>query len=101
MSLISDFIGRAISLLLRLALALAAAVVAISLLLAGMVAVVFMLLRALLTGRKPAPVMVWQRYRQASASRWTQRAASEGGHGRPRAAVADVVDVEARDIPPR
>lgn len=100
MSLISDFAGRAIALLLRLVLALAAAVFAISLLLAGLVAVVFMLLRALLTGRKPAPVMVWQRYRQASASRWTRRSSAEGRDG-PRAAVADVVDVEARDIPPR
>jgi hypothetical protein len=48
----------------------------LSLLFAGLLAVVFMLLRALLTGRKPAPVMVWQRYREASrassAARWTE-----------------------------
>jgi ornithine cyclodeaminase/alanine dehydrogenase-like protein (mu-crystallin family) len=106
MLLISDFIGRVVSLALRLVFGLAAAVFAVSLLFAGLVAVAFMLLRALLTGRKPAPVMVWQRYREASrasSARWTARAtpsdtpAQKGA----RAVPADVVDVIPRDITPR
>ncbi len=106
MSLISDFIGRVVSLALRLVFGLAAAVFAVSLLFAGLVAVVFMLLRALLTGRKPAPVMVWQRYREASkasSARWTNRAtspATPAARGA-RPTPADVVDVTPRDIPPR
>jgi hypothetical protein len=75
MSLITDFVGRIVALALRLVFGLAAAVFALSLLFAGLLAVVFMVLRALLTGRKPAPVMVWQRYREASrasSARWTR-----------------------------
>jgi ornithine cyclodeaminase/alanine dehydrogenase-like protein (mu-crystallin family) len=106
MSLITDLVGRLVSLALRLVLGLAAAVFALSLLFAGLVALAFMLLRALLTGRKPAPVMVWQRYREASrasSTRWTGRAtpavtpAAMGVRSTP----ADVVDVTPRDIPPR
>ncbi len=104
MSLIADFIGRVASALLRLAFALAAAVFAVSLLLAGLVAVVFMLLRAVLTGRKPAPVVVWQRYRaasKASADRWTHRAGASAARSGARSAPAEVVDVQARDVTPR
>ena len=107
MALISDFLGSLTALLLRLAFALAAVVFAVSLLLAGLVAVAFMLLRALLTGQKPAPVVLWQRVRaasQASSARWTRR---PPGPGNPpsqpgvRPLPADVVDVPSRDIPPR
>ncbi len=106
MALITDFVGRIVALALRLVFGLAAVVFALSLLFAGLLAVVFMVLRALLTGRRPAPIMVWQRYREASrasSARWTSRAATaaepaaKGG----RAVPADVVDVIPRDIPPR
>ena len=106
MSLIFDLVGRIVSLVLRLVFGLAAAVFALSLLFAGLLAVVFMLLRALLTGRKPAPVMVWQRYRQASQAsraRWTNRAAPAAAPSAKglRPAPADVVDVTPRDVTPR
>ena len=107
MALISDFLGSLTALLLRLAFALAAVVFAVSLLLAGLVVVAFMLLRALLTGQKPAPVVLWQRFRkasQASAARWTRRPASPGNPpSQPgvRPLPADVVDVPSRDISPR
>lgn len=109
MASISDFLGSLIALLLRLIFALAAVVLAVSLLLAGLVAVAFMLLRALLTGQRPAPVVLWQRYRaasQASAARWTRRPGSNTPGNRPpqpgmRPLPADVVDVPSRDIPPR
>ena len=105
MSLISEIPGRLVSLVLRLVFGLAAAIFAVSLLAAGLIAVLFMLLRALLTGQKPAPVMVWQRYRaasQASSARWSRPA--EPGATAPvkglRAAPADVTDVTPRDVPP-
>jgi hypothetical protein len=106
MSLITDFVGRLVSLALRLFFGLAAVVFALSLLLAGLVALAFILLRALLTGRKPAPFMVWQRYRaasKASSAHWTNHATSAAtpvARGA-RPTPADVVDVTPRDIPPR
>lgn len=101
MSLISDFLGRLASLLLRLALALAGALFALSLLVAGVIVMLFLLLRALLTGRKPAAMAAWQHYRQAARqaqsfrSRFAVRPGRPGAHG----AKADVVDVQARDLP--
>ncbi len=101
MSLITDLIGGVISLALRIVLALAAAVFAVSLLLAGLFVVAFMLLRGLITGRKSAPTMVWQQYRQASQARWTQRPGTAGQPGQRPANPADIVDVTPRDLPPK
>ena len=102
MSVIADFAGQIVNLALRLVFGLFALVFALSLLVAGLIAVFFMLLRALLTGQRPAPVMVWQRYRaasQASAERWTRRA--PGAQERLRPAPGDVTDVVAKDVTPR
>ena len=90
MNLISDLIGGIFSLVLRIVLALAAAVFAVSL-----------LLRGLITGQKAAPTMVWQQYRQASQARWTQRPATPAKPGQRQADPADVVDVTPRDVTPR
>jgi hypothetical protein len=114
MSLIADMASRIVSLALRLALGLFALVFALSLMVAGLIAVFFMLLRSLLTGRKSAPVMVWQRYRDASranSGRWTNRTnrttppGTPGTAGTPtargaRPASTDVQDVTPRDITP-
>ena len=100
MSLISDLIGGVVSLALRIVLALAAAIFAVSLLLAGLFVVAFLLLRGLITGRKAAPTMVWQQYRQASQARWTQRPGSPARPGQRTADPADIVDVTPRDLPP-
>jgi hypothetical protein len=111
MSLISDMANQLVSWVLRLVFGLFALAFALSLLAAGLIAVFFMLLRSLLTGRKPAPVMVWQRYRdasRASSERWTNRTkppGTPGPSGAPtargaRPASADVEDVTPRDIPP-
>lgn len=111
MSLIADMASQIVSLALRLVFGLFALVFALSLLVAGLIAVFFMLLRSLLTGRKPAPVMVWQRYRdasRASSERWTSRTKSPGRPGTSGTltaggaspASADVEDVTPRDIPP-
>ncbi len=128
MTLLFDLIGQVAALLLRLMFTLVAAAFALGVLLIGLVVVLFMLLRALLTGRKPMPFMVWQRYREASRAsraRWTNRARSPWAQpaadddvtdvdaspvhpstqpARPRLAPADtneITDVQARDIPPR
>lgn len=95
MSLISDILGRLAGLLLRLALALAGALFAASLLAAGLLVMLFLLLRALLTGRKPAAMAAWQHYRQAAR----QARQAPAFHPRRPDRDADVVDVQARDIP--
>jgi hypothetical protein len=106
MNLIVDLPRRLFGWVFRVLLLAAAAVFTLSLLLAAVVMLLFSVLGALLTGRKPAPVMVWQRYReasQASKARWTARATSGAnalrtGHRPP---PADVVDVTPRDVTPR
>ena len=103
MSLIADFANQIVSLVLRLVFGLFALVFALSLLVAGLIAVFFMLLRARLTGRRPAPIVAWQRYRaasQASAERWTRRAPGAPDR-RAQPADDDVTDVTPRDVTPR
>lgn len=66
-----DFFGPVLRGVLRLALALAALVSVLSLLLASLAVVVGVSLWALVTGRKPAPAVVFGRFRQTS-QRYTQ-----------------------------
>ena len=94
----TDLLSRALRGVLSLVLGLGLALLALSLLLAALVAVLGMTLWALVTGRKPAPVMVFQRFRQAS-----QRYAGgtwAGRQGRPAAPGRDldVVDVQAHEV---
>ena len=116
MTLLFDVIAQVAALVLRLVFALVAAGLALGVLLVGLVAVLFMLLRALLTGRKPMPYLVWQRYREtsrASRARWTGRARRHATpaddvtdveasplHPPPRLGDADITDVQPRDLPP-
>lgn len=98
----TDLLSRALRGVLSLVLGLGLALLALSLLLAALVVVLGMTLWALVTGRKPAPVMVFQRFRQAS-----QRYAGGAWAGRPvhpgRPAATgrdlDVVDVQAHEVP--
>jgi hypothetical protein len=92
-----DFFGRVLRGVLRLVLALAALVFVFSLLLATLVVVVGVSLWALVTGRKPAPAVVFSRFRQTS-QRYTQGVwpSSTGDVQRP---MGDVVDVEATEVP--
>lgn len=89
-----DFFGRVLRGVLRLVLAMAALVFVFSLLLAALVVVVGVSLWALVTGRKPAPAVVFSRFRQTS-QRYTQ-GVWPGGVRRP---MGDVVDVEATEVP--
>lgn len=89
-----DFFGRVLRGVIRLALALAALVFVLSLLLASLVVVVGVSLWSLVTGRKPAPAVVFSRFRQTS-QRYTQ-GVWPGGVRKP---LGDVVDVEATEVP--
>lgn len=98
MNAFADLLGRLPGLVLRLVLGLAAAVFLISLLLASVLAVIGVSLWALVTGRRPAPLVAFghlrERSRQASQGMWRPGAA-------PSAAAAshtEVVDVEAREV---
>ena len=110
------FFNRLIQLLMRLALGIFAAVALLSLLALGLVMLLLALLRALVTGQKPAVVTAFSRFRQFSgqqmAGRWRSTAPENfdttgtnaqadkpAPLSRSRLGSDDVVDVEVRDIP--
>jgi hypothetical protein len=101
---------------MRLALGIFAAFALLSLLALGLVMLLLALLRALVTGQKPAAVTAFSRFRQFSdqqmAGRWRSNApeSSEPTSANDRAQQAvpsprsrlnsnEVVDVEVREIP--
>ncbi len=97
MNAFADLLGRVTGFALRLALGLAAAVFLLSLLLASVLAVAGMSLWALITGRRPAPLVVFgrlrERSRQYSQGVWRAGPAASGPASR-----GEVVDVEAREV---
>lgn len=97
-----DFLSRVISGVFKLALGLAALIFMLSLLLASLVLVVGVSLWALVTGRKPAPVMAFERFRQTSQryaqGAWVRRPTGTNG-GTAAASRGDVVDVQAHVVP--
>ena len=87
---------------LKLVLIAAAAVFALSLILVALVSLVWVLLKALLTGRKPAFVTTFQRFNQARqqfkrGGFGAAGASAAGGFGHT-APAADVVDVQAHEV---
>ena len=91
MNPVSDFLLRALKGVLKLVLVLAAAVFVFSFLLAALFAVLGMSLWSLVTGRKPAPVVMFSRMRERS-QQYTQ------GMWPGRVPDADVVDVDATEV---
>lgn len=89
----TDFLARALRGVFKLALVLAAGVFVLSFLLAALVAVLLVSLWSLVTGRKPAPVVMFSRMR-AQSQRYTQGVWPE----RSKAPAADVVDVEVTEV---
>lgn len=83
--------------ILKLVFGLSAAVLAIGLLLAALLWVAFSLLKSLVTGRKPAPVVVFALFRQFLRGR-SNRPGDRGFPSKPKAASQEVVDVEAYEI---
>ncbi len=94
MQTFTDFLGRLIAGAIKLVLVLAATVFVVSFLLAALVAVVLVSLWSLVTGRKPAPVVMFTRMREQS-QRYTQGVWPGAARGEP---PADVVDVQATEV---
>mgnify|MGYP006193578631 FL=1 len=97
MNNLAELPGRLLRGVFKIALGLALAVFLVSLLLASLVLVLGVSLWSLVTGRKPAPVVMFARMRERSQHMaqgvWrTDRAPVRNGH------VADVVDVQAREV---
>lgn len=90
----SNPVGLIFRFLLKLALGLFAAIFAISLLVAALVVVALSLIKSLLTGRKPAPAMVFGRFQTFSPEgMWPGRSEPV----KPPVA-GEVLDVEAREV---
>lgn len=90
----TDFLARVLRGILRLALVLAAVVFVVSFLLAALFIVLLVSLWSLITGRKPAPVVMFSRMREQS-----QRYAQGVWPGRTARPAGDVVDVDATEVP--
>jgi len=89
-------ISKILRFFLKLVLGLFAAVFALSLLAAALIVVVLSLLKSLVTGRKPAPAMVFGRFQRYSPQgMWPGGSGREAGNA---ARAGDVVDVEVREV---
>lgn len=102
MDTLMNLVSTIIRLALRLVLLAAAAVFALSLLFVALLSLAFVLLKALLTGRKPAFVTTFQRFNQARqqfkrGGFGAAGPAASGGFGH-HATVSDVVDVQAHEV---
>lgn len=93
MTRFTDFLARVLRGLFKLMLVLAATVFVVSFLLAALLGVLIASLIALVTGRKPAPVVMFSRLREQS-QRYTQGVWP--GRGSPPA--GDVVDVDVTEV---
>jgi hypothetical protein len=92
MNAFSDFLNRLLGTVIKLVLVLAAAVFVVSFLVAALVVVLLVSLWSLVTGRKPAPVVMFTRMREQS-QRYTQ-----GVWPGRSAPAGDVVDVEVTEV---
>lgn len=91
---ITDFFARLLRGVFKLLLVVAALVFVFSFLLAALFIVLVVSLWSLITGRKPAPVVMFSRMREQS-QRYTQ-GVWPGRTARP---TGDVVDVDATEVP--
>lgn len=92
MNPVSDLLSRIFRGALKLVLVLAAVVFVLSFLLAALVAVLVMSVWSLITGRKPAPVVMFSRMREQS------RQYTQGMWPGQTSAGDDVVDVDATEV---
>ena len=91
---ITDFFARLLRGIFKLLLVAAALVFVLSFLLAALFIVLVVSLWSLITGRKPAPVVMFSRMREQS-----QRYTGGVGPGRTTRPRGDVVDVDATEVP--
>ena len=91
---LDNILSQIVRFALKLVLGLFAAIFAVSLLVAALVVVALSLLKSLVTGRKPAPAMVFGRFQQFSPQgMWPGGPAREGNVS---PGAGEVVDVEDR-----
>ena len=93
-----NFVSAIFRIALKLVLIAAAAVFALSLIVVALLSVVWVLLKALLTGRKPAFVTTFQRFNQARQQFKRGDWATRSGPGFVRPTSDDVVDVQAHEV---
>ena len=89
-------ISKILRFFLKLVLGVFAAVFALSLLAAALIVVVLSVLKSLITGRKPAPAVVFGRFQRYSPQGMWPGGPSQSNTASPRA--GDVVDVEVREV---
>jgi len=89
-------ISKILRFFLKLVLGVFAAVFALSLLAAALIVVLLSVLKSLITGRKPAPAMVFGRFQRYSPQGMWPGGPAQGTAANPRA--GDVVDVEVREV---
>ena len=89
-------ISKILRFFLKLVLGVFAAVFAVSLLLAALIVVVLSILKSLITGRKPAPAVVFGRFQRYSPQGMWPGGPAQGNAANPRA--GEVVDVEVREV---
>lgn len=87
--------SRILRFVLKLLLGLFAAIFAASLLLAALLVLALSLLKSLITGRKPAPAMVFGRFQRFSPQGKWPGGPRRAGSATP---AGEVVDVEVREV---
>lgn len=97
MNFLSETVASLLRGVVKLVLLVLAAVFALTVLCAGLLVVVVMVLRFLLTGRKPAVVTTFTRFNQA-AQQFRPGFRTDGATGALRPEIADIVDVEAHEV---
>ena len=97
MNELSGFLNRLLGGLIKLVLVIAASVFVVSFLLAALVVVLVVSLWSLITGRKPAPMVMFGRMREQSQrySQGMQGVWPNQGRQQP---MGDVVDVQATEV---
>jgi hypothetical protein len=97
---VPSFVSQVLGLTLKIVLGLFAALFAVSLLVAGLIVFVVLLLKSLITGRRPAASMAFGRFQQFSSQKgWSGPGAREGeSASKSRPGAGDIVDVEVREI---
>ena len=86
-----NFISQLVRFAIKLILTVLGLVFAISLLMAALIVVLLSLLQSVITGKKPAPVVVFSKFQKfASGGIWPGAGKAQN--------TAEVVDVEVREV---
>lgn len=97
MNELSGFLNRLLGGLIKLVLVIAASVFVVSFLLAALVVVLVVSLWSLITGRKPAPLVMFGRMREQS-QRYSQGMQGMWPYQGRQQPMGDVVDVQATEV---